>query len=75
MPVQQVNQYTSPITGDQVYSDSLPAGWHVVNGDVFAPGALLLLAKRLMANPQATQDELLVTATPDEVTWLQSLAG
>lgn len=69
MPVTTCWRFMCPISGDTVTVDSqvLPEKWARAADEVYSPRGLGILAKRILAHPDAEYDELALTQFPDAV--------
>lgn len=69
MPVVQKFHFICSITGAEVVSNlaDLPERWGNVNGDVFSPEGIWIIATRVLAHPDRTYAEITGTPYPDAV--------
>lgn len=69
MPMVKKCHFICPITGIEVVSDApnMPERWGNVNGEVFSPQGIGILARRIVAHPDESYQVLTTTPYPDSV--------
>lgn len=69
MPIIQKWHFVCPITGTEVVSatPNQPDRWGNVNGDVFSPEGLGIIAQRILAHPDADYAAITGAPFPDAV--------
>jgi hypothetical protein len=75
MPVENINRYTCPVTGQIEYGTDVPPGWFTIEGQVFSPDAQTPLAQYVVDHPGVGFRQLVEGLTAQPHLAVRAVAG